>query len=155
MHPELDLSIEVELNIPLERVWRAWTQADLLQQWLCPRPWRVAECEVDLRPGGLFRFVLQGPDGERHEHRACWLEIVPGQRLVWTTALLPDFRPAPAAAGVPPFTAVIELEARGSSTVYRATARHADAAACAAHAAMGFHEGWRACAAQLAEVQEA
>lgn len=153
MNPLLDLVLEVELKIPLARAWEGWTQAALLKQWLCPRPWQISECEVDLRPGGILRFAMQGPEGEHSEHVCCWLEVLPMQRLVWTNSLLPGFRPAPVSVEVPQFTALIEFEARGEHTLYRATAMHRDAHGCAQHAAMGFQEGWGICAQQLQDLQ--
>lgn len=45
------------------------------------------DCQIDLRPGGLFRVVMQSPEGEDYPNAGCYLEIVPNQRLVWTAAL--------------------------------------------------------------------
>ena len=57
--------------------------------WFAPKPWTVSDCEMDLRPGGIFRFVLRSPEGEEFPNVGCYLEIVPNERLVWTDALLP------------------------------------------------------------------
>ena len=43
-------------DLPPDAIWRAWTTPALLMQWFCPRPWSVVECDIDLRPGGVFRF---------------------------------------------------------------------------------------------------
>lgn len=151
--PALDLVIERIVDVPPALMWRAWTEPAHLKQWFCPRPWTTPECDVDLRRGGLFRAVLQGPDGTRHEHRFCYLEIDAPRRLVWTTALEPGYRPTPAedSGGVPHFTAVITLEPHGAGTKYTAMARHRDPAGASRHAAMGFHEGWGAATTQLVE----
>jgi hypothetical protein len=70
---------------------------------------------------------------------------VPDQRLVFTDALLPGFRPAPA----PFFTAVVEMSDSGTCTGYVATAMHRDHEGRAKHEAMGFAEGWGSALDQL------
>ena len=150
--PELDLVLQRDLPIPPDAVWRAWTEPDLLKQWFTPRPWRTTDAELDLRPGGIFRTVMQGPDGEEGGGTGCILEVVPGRRLVWTGALLPGFRPAVSEFGVPVFTAVIEMEPDGAGTRYTAVCRHADSAGRQVHEDMGFEAGWGAALDQLVEL---
>lgn len=154
--PELDLVLERYIDVPRELVWAAWTQPEHVKQWFTPRPWTVSECEIDLRPGGLFRTVMCGPEGERFTNVGCYLEVVPNERLVWTDALHPGFRPAPAQSegcGLDGFfTAIIELRPEGTGTRYTATALHRDAAGSKQHAEMGFYEGWGAALDQLVEL---
>jgi uncharacterized protein YndB with AHSA1/START domain len=96
-NPTLDLVLERVVPVAPERVWRAWTDPEKLKQWFCPRPWRTVECQIDLRPGGLFRTVMQSPEGEAMEpNTGCYLEVVPNELLVWTGALEPGFRPVAA-----------------------------------------------------------
>src|SRR5665647_594881 len=116
--PKLDLSFERFVDVPKEPIWRAWTQPQHLKPWFCPLPWTTIDCEIDLRPGGLFRTVMRSPEGQEFPNIGCYLEVVENERLVWTNALLPGFRPAPTPAA------------------------NADEARCKKHAAMGFHEGW-------------
>jgi uncharacterized protein YndB with AHSA1/START domain len=93
MHdPKLDLVLERVLDVPPETVCRAWTEPRLIEKWFCPRPWMAAECEIDLRPGGTFHTVLPGPDGTTLDNPACYLEVVPNRRLVFTTAFGPGYR---------------------------------------------------------------
>ena len=137
MHdPKLDLVLERILDVPPETVWRAWTEPLLLKKWFCPRPWMAAECEIDLRPGGTFHTVLQGPDGTTLDHPGCYLEVVPNRRLVFTTALGPGYRPQDHYI---PFTAIITLEPKGKGTRYHVLARHNDEATAKQHVEMGFH----------------
>ena len=150
--PELDLMLQRDLPITPDAVWRAWTEPDLLVQWFTPRPWRTTEAEIELHPGGMFRTVMRGPDGEEGGGTGCILEVVPERRLVWTGALLPGFRPSVSEFGVPVFTAVIEMEPAGDGSRYTAIVRHADAAGCTVHHDMGFHAGWGAALDQLVEV---
>lgn len=145
----LDLVLERVLDVPKDLVWRAYTDPEQLKKWFVPAPWSLADCEVDLRPGGIFRTVMRSPEGQEFAGAGCYLEVVPGEKLVWTSALAPGFRPAEASEGALPFTAVILLEAHGTGTKYTAIAMHGDEAACKRHADMGFLAGWGATLDQL------
>lgn len=147
-----DLVLDRTIPVPPDRVWAAWTTPALLTQWFTPAPWRTIAAEIDLRPGGIFRTVMQSPEGEEFPSAGCVLEVVEERRLAWTGALGPGFRPLDAAAiAAAPFlfSAVITLEPHEGGTRYRALAIHADAAAREQHAAMGFHAGWGAALDQL------
>ena len=150
--PDTDLVLARELEVPASLLWRAWTEPEHLVRWFTPRPWKTVSARIELRPGGAFEFEMESPEGERFPHRACYLEIVEGRRLVWTDALHAGFRPA-ASGGLPfRFTAAIDLEPVGPRRVrYRATAMHASAADRDEHAKLGFHEGWGTVLEQLVE----
>jgi len=150
LDPDLDLELVRETDVAPELVWRAWTEPELLTQWFSPKPWETPVAEVDLRPGGKFRTVMRGPDGEENDNSGCFLEVVPNERLVWTGALGPGFRPQP---GPLPFTAIVELERTPSGgTKYRAIAMHQDPEGRKTHDEMGFTEGWGAVFDQLVEL---
>jgi uncharacterized protein YndB with AHSA1/START domain len=153
-----DLVLERIMDAPRNLVWKALTTPELLKKWWAPRPYQTPECEIDLRPGGTFFTRMTGPDGfdTGTGGAGCVLEVVTGERFVWTNALLPGFRPPasdPADCGGFPFTAIMTLEdAENGKTRYRAVAMHRNEADRATHEKMGFHEGWGTCAAQLEEV---
>lgn len=147
--PQLDLQLERFVDVPPHRVWAAWTQPEHLVHWFCPKPWRTTEAEVDLRPGGVFRTVMQGPEGQQADNRGCYLDIVPERRLVWTACLLEGFRPQATPLSMP-FTAMVLLEPHGDGGArYRAIVMHANADGQRQHAEMGFHHGWSAALDQL------
>jgi uncharacterized protein YndB with AHSA1/START domain len=148
--PDLDLVLEREVDVPPRLVWAAWTQPERLKRWFAPAPFTTQECEIDLRPGGLFRTVMQSPDGERFEGAGCYVDVVEDQRLVWTSALGSGYRPSVSEDLA--FTAIISLEPTPSGTRYTAVAMHSDAATRTRHADMGFHEGWGAALDQLVTV---
>lgn len=149
--PKLDLVLERTVDVPPGLVWEAWTTPKHLVHWFVPRPWSVSSCELDLRPGGLFKTIMRSPEGQEFPNIGCYLEIVPQQRLVWTDALQPGFRPALAASSCLPtfMTAIISLEPHGQGTKYTAIALHGDEAGRKKHEEMGFHEGWGTCLDQL------
>jgi len=146
--PRLDLVLERVIDVPRDRVWKAWTKPAQLMKWFTPEPWKTVDCEMDLRPGGIFRTVMRSPEGQEFPNVGCILEVVENQRLVWTSALLPGFRPANLAAtpghecAELAMTAIIQLESQGDKTKYTAIALHADPESRKRHADMGFHDGW-------------
>src|SRR5277367_2194652 len=117
----LDLVLERVVDVPPEFLWRGWTQPAQLKKWFTPAPWKTVDCEIDLRPGGKFRTVMRGPEGQEFDNVGCFLEIVPHRKLVWTGALGPGYRPRPAGpAGSFVMTAVITLQPQGAGTLYTA-----------------------------------
>lgn len=155
---KLDLILTRELAVPVHLVWRGLTEPELLKQWFCPKPWQTVECRIDLRPGGEFYTDMRGPNGEGHSGASCFLEIIPEKRLVWTTSLLPGYRPAPAPAANDDscasitFTCDITLEETNGITKYRAHVMHSTPEQTKAHEAMGFHDGWGTTITQLEEL---
>ena len=69
-------------DAPRRMVFDAFTKPELLKRWFGPRGWSLVVCEVDLRVGGGFRFVLRGPDGREMGMRGVYREIVPPERSV-------------------------------------------------------------------------
>jgi len=147
--PKLDLQMERFVDVPPELVWAAWTKPEHLVHWFCPKPWQTTEAEIDLRPGGLFRTVMRGPDGQEMNNRGCYLDILENRRLVWTGCMIEGFRPQPAPLPMA-FTAMLLLEPHGTGgTRYRAIVAHADAEGRRMHAEMGFEHGWALALEQL------
>jgi uncharacterized protein YndB with AHSA1/START domain len=69
---------------PPELVFAALTKPALLRQWYGPHGYRLVVCEVDLRVGGAWRFVVRGPDGSEMVLAGTYREIDPPKRLVHT-----------------------------------------------------------------------
>lgn len=136
--PTLDLVLERVIDVPRELVWAAWTKPEHVCVWFTPRPWTVSHCEIDLRPGGMFRTVMKSPEGDEFPNVGCYLEIVPNERLVWTDALLPGYRPS----ANPFMSAVLTLATEGKGTRYTAMAIHRDVESRKKHEEMGFFDGW-------------
>ena len=58
-------------------VWKAWTDAKLLDQWWAPKPWKAETKSMDFREGGRWVYAMVGPEGERHWALAEYHKIVP------------------------------------------------------------------------------
>jgi uncharacterized protein YndB with AHSA1/START domain len=145
--PKLDLVLERVVDVPPHMVWAAWTEPAHIVKWFAPAPWKTVDCEIDLRPGGIFRATMRSPDGKDFPVPGCILDVVKNERLIWTDALLPGFRPSEK----PFFTAVITMEPHGKGTRYVARAMHGDEATRKRHEEMGFADGWAKCLDQLVE----
>lgn len=153
----LDLVLTRTVDVPRALVWEAWTNPKHVKKWFAPAPWTTVDCEIDLRPGGVFRTVMRSPEGQDFPNVGCFLELVERRKLIWTDALAPGYRPAlPSghSGSCAPFffTAIITLEDHGGGTKYTARVLHKDATDRKTHEEMGFFDGWGQCLEQLVEV---
>ena len=143
---ERELVLTRIIDAPREKLFRAWTEPELLKRWFAPAPYTTPVVELDLRPGGASLFVMRGPDGTEFPNRGVYLEVVENERLVFTDAFVEAWEPSQK----PFMTAIITFEDVGGRTRYTARVRHWTVADREAHEKMGFHQGWGQCADQLA-----
>jgi uncharacterized protein YndB with AHSA1/START domain len=148
---ERQLVLDRHLAAPRAKLWRCWTEPDLLVRWFTPAPWKTVRAELDLRPGGASRVVMESPEGEQFPSRGVYLAVEPERRLVFTDAFVEAWIPSDR----PFFVAEVTFADEGAGTRYRAVARHWTAEARAEHEAMGFHEGWNKAANQLEALAKA
>jgi uncharacterized protein YndB with AHSA1/START domain len=73
-----------EFDAPRELVFEAHSSCEHMSRWWGPRKYEVAECDMDFRPGGKWRIVQRGSDGQEHEFSGEFREIVRPERIVWT-----------------------------------------------------------------------
>jgi len=140
INPKLDFALERFIDAPTHLVWEALTKPEHLKEWYMPKPWgRVSRCEMDVRPGGKFSIDIATSDGQEMPSLGCFLDVIPMQRLVWTSMLFPDYRPA--VFDDIPITAIVSMEAVGTGTRYVFTALHRDEADCEKNKASGFLQG--------------
>lgn len=136
------------IDAPPEKLFRAWTEPELLKQWFTPRPWSVASAQTDVRPGGSSLIVMRSPDGTEFPSRGVYLDVVPNQRLVFTDAYTEAWLPSEK----PFMTATLSFEDLDGKTRYTARVSHWTVADRETHEKMGFHEGWGKATDQLAEL---
>jgi len=138
MSADRELMLTRLINAPREKVYRAWTDPELLKQWFAPLPYTTPVAELDVRPGGANLIVMRGPDGKDMPNRGVYLEVVPNERLVFTDAYTRAWEPS----AKPFFTGILTFEDQGGKTLYTARARHWTAEDRDAHDKIGFHAGW-------------
>ena len=127
------------IDVPREKLWRCWTEPELMLQWFTPAPWKTIHAETDVRPGGSSYVVMQGPDGTEMPNRGVYLEVIKNERLVFTDAYTSAWEPSEN----PFFTGILTFEDAGNGqTRYTARALHWTQENREAHEKMGFHQGW-------------
>ena len=77
------ISLTRVYDAPLQAVWDAWTNPDEVAQWWGPRGFTLTTHSRDLRTGGHWHYTMHGPDGTDYENTTQYLEVVPGQRMVY------------------------------------------------------------------------
>jgi len=140
LDPKLDIVFERFIDAPTTLVWEALTKPEHVKEWYMPKAWgTVSKCEMDVRPGGIFRIDIATESGQVVPNLGCFLDVVPKERLVWTSMLFPGYRPA--VFDDIPITAIITMEAVGTGTRYVFTALHRDQADCEKDKSSGWQEG--------------
>ena len=142
-----ELSVTRYIDAPPEKVWD--TMVNRQTEWWCPKPWRAEVDRQERRAGGRCEMTFYGPDGEVMPQNGIYLAYDEGRRFVTTDAVRDGFVPAG-----PFMIGIWELAPEGDGTRYTATARHWSREARDQHEAMGFTEGWGACADQHAALCE-
>jgi uncharacterized protein YndB with AHSA1/START domain len=134
------------IDAPRAKLFRCWTEPELLKQWFVPAPWTIARVESDVRPGGSSLIVMRDPEGNEYPNPGIYLEVVKDEKLVFTDAYTSAWQPSEK----PFMTAIVTFEDEAGKTRYTARALHWTPEDRKTHEEMGFHEGWGICADQLA-----
>jgi uncharacterized protein YndB with AHSA1/START domain len=155
--------IERTFFAPIERVWRAFTDAGQLNQWMSPPGMSPAGCTMDLRPGGLYHYGMKAPDGSISWGKQTFLEVEPPRNGVARLVAIVSFSDASQGVTRHPMAATWPLQTLATSTftaMGQNTRLHLKWQACnasgdeqamfnGAHA--GMMQGWSGTMAQLAE----
>src|SRR5271166_4349847 len=81
-----ELVITRIFDAPRELVFKAWTEPERAVRWWGPQGFTTAYCEMDIRPGGIYRVCMRSPEGTEHRQRGVCREIVAPERIVFTFA---------------------------------------------------------------------
>ncbi|MEO0440745.1 MAG: SRPBCC domain-containing protein [Pseudomonadota bacterium] len=148
------LQVSRFIAAPPEKVWEAL--ANRQDEWWCPAPWRSETKVLEKRAGGRWYGVMHGPDGEEIANDGLMLEWEEGRRFVGTDAVqIVDDEYVPTGPFMIGCWEIEPATERGvAGTRYTATARHWTEEALRQHEDMGFVEGWKVCAEQLATICE-
>ncbi|SFF48120.1 Uncharacterized conserved protein YndB, AHSA1/START domain [Paenibacillus algorifonticola] len=66
-----------------ELVFKTWTEAEHLQQWWGPEGFTITIQQIDVKPGGVWSYIMHGPDGVDYDNKISYLEVVSPERLVY------------------------------------------------------------------------
>ena len=95
---DTDIVVTREFNAPADVVWRVFTEPDLIARWWAGQRGKVTSVEIDARPGGTYRYVMQANEGFEVAFHGEFREVVPVERLVHTEVFkgMPEAEAAPA-----------------------------------------------------------
>lgn len=132
-----DLVLNRLLNATPERLFKAWKSE--LKNWWGPHGMTIPCCVMDMRPGGIFHTVMRAPDGHEYHTKGVFLEVVENERIVFTDAFAPGWKPASDIF----FVSMISFAMVDRNlTKFTVKALHWTAEDKARHEQMGFYQAW-------------
>lgn len=129
-------------HAPRELVWTAWTQPEHVAQWWGPKGFNTRVDELDLRPGGTWRYVMIGPDGAEYPVKGVFREVVPPERIVTSDEFDKKYEP-PEAGDLPRgIVLTATFDDLGGKTRLTLSIMHPSAEDRRKHEKMGVVPGW-------------
>lgn len=115
------LVIKRQFSASIEKVFDAWTKAEVLAQWFGPEGFSVSRSEVDLSVGGKYDIEINAPDGNRIRHFGRYVEISKPHKLVFTWML--EDQPCNGSEGLCAET-LVSIEFKGIEQTTQITLTH-------------------------------
>jgi uncharacterized protein YndB with AHSA1/START domain len=79
-----------EFNAPIEKVWKAWTEADLLEKWIAPKPWTIETKTMDFTIGGIWLYAMVSPEGKKPWWTRMEFTAIDNERAFSSTGMFAD-----------------------------------------------------------------
>ena len=140
---DIYLTLHRTIDAPIADVYAAWTDPEIMRQWLAPGELAVARAVADVKVGGTFLVEMHGSDGEPRLTRGVYREVIPNRRLVHTW----QWEGSEVESLV---TVEFEAQSAHSTRLTLTHSRFADAAARDQH-----ENGWSGCLAKLTALRPA
>lgn len=70
-------------DAPRDLVWKVWTDPEHVVKWWGPNGFSTTTHSMEVKPGGVWRFVMHGPDGRDYQNKITYIEVVKPERLVY------------------------------------------------------------------------
>lgn len=140
-----------EFNAPIEKVWTAFTDADVLEKWIAPKPWRAETKIMDFTLGGIWLYAMVGTEGQKHWVYAEFTAIEKGSTFS-TMGMFCDGDGNPVLEGPKSYRDNKFLSIEGNRTKVDTVIRFDDEATIKMFVEMGFKEGTTASLNQLDEL---
>lgn len=131
-----------QFSAPLPLVWKAWTTAELLDQWWAPAPWTAETQSMDFRNGGHWHYAMVSPEGDKHYAKAFYQTIVPEQSVTAKDTF--SDAAGNVAEALPQNLTEQHFSATGDQTQVDITLRFEDLKDLETTIEMGFKEGFTA-----------
>ena len=87
-----ELVISRVLNAPIELVWKVWTEPEYIKNWWGPNGFTNTIFQMDVKPGGVWDFIMHGPDGTHYKNKSVYKEVVKQEKLVYDHISGPKFQ---------------------------------------------------------------
>ncbi|MGZ3813063.1 MAG: SRPBCC domain-containing protein [Mucilaginibacter sp.] len=129
-----------EFDAPLENVWRAWTEPDLIEKWIAPRPWTAETKIMDFTVGGTWLYAMVSPEGQKHWSHAEFTAIEKGCSIS-SANMFSDEDGNPFDGASKSHTVTKFLSVDGKETKVDVMKTFTDEATVKMFAEMGFKEG--------------
>lgn len=144
------ITVERSFNAPQDLIWDAWTRAEILCQWWAPKPYACVIDSLDFRPGGRWRYSMQGPKGDRHHCIFDYAEVRPKSYFSGSDGFC-DAQGV-AIASMPTMQWENNFSTQGDGTLVRVLVHFKTAEDLEAIIKMGFKEGFTQGLDQLDEL---
>lgn len=82
---EQEFVVERQFTAPRTLMFQVFTQPEHIKRWWAPQPYTIPTCTIDLRPGGIWHYCMRSPEGQEHWARSVYREIMPPEKLVYTS----------------------------------------------------------------------
>lgn len=142
MSDENRLTVRRTFDVPRERVFDAWTDPEQVDRWWGPDGFTTTTDEMDVGPGGVWRFVMVGPDGDEYQNRIVYEEVERPERLAYIHGSPDDPEQ---------FRVTVAFDERGDETELTMEMRFPSAADLDEAVEFGADEGARQTLAKLAD----
>lgn len=105
-----EMVLKRRVGAPPELVWRMWTESDHVGRWWGPDGFTTTTSEMNVRPGGVWIFIMHGPDGTDYPNKITYVEVEAPSRLVYRHGGEKEFEPIK-------FDVETTFESEGESTL--------------------------------------
>jgi len=132
--------ISCEFSAPIEKVWRAFTEPDLIVKWIAPKPWTAENKIMDFTVGGIWLYAMVSPEGQKHWSYAEFTAIENG-RAISSTNMFSDENGTTVANGPKSYTETKFSSVEGNKTKVEVVKIFTEEATVKMFVERGFKEG--------------
>lgn len=136
---EQEFVIERQFSAPRTLMFQVFTRPEHLKRWWAPQPYTISACTIDLRPGGIWHYSMRSPEGQEHWARSVYKEIVPPEKLVYTSTFADEH--ANPIEGIPEHLTTVTFTEEAGKTRVTTRVQFTSAEALKAAVEMGMLQG--------------